>query len=151
MKMWRLLFPVLLLGLVLFFDPATAQAAKRITMHNKTGNTIDAVLVVRTYNGWRVHGWYAIAPYSYRTVNFTEAGGETFGAYATTRNANTTWGGQNTNGPAVTIVSNRMNHDVRQQPYGNNQRRVKVLMKQGNQITFNPPQGYQQPRNTGWW
>jgi len=154
MKMWRLLFPALILGLVLLFEPATAQAAKRITLQNASGYPIDVTLVVQTYNGWRVIGWYTVAAYSYKNVNFNDAGGQTFGYYAKIRSgANAVWAGKD-NAPTITVVSNRMNHDVRQQPYGNNQRRVKVRMVNGNSIrlTYNPPQQQQQQfRNTGWW
>ena len=150
MKMWRLLVPALILGLTLFLEPATAQAAKRITMQNNSGRTIDVALVVQTSNGWRVRGWYAVAPYSYKTMNFDEAGGQAFGCYAEMRGSSTKWAGNN-NAPVVTIVSNRMNHGVRQTPYGNNPKQVRVIMHQGNHVSFNPPQQQQQQRNTGWW
>ena len=147
--MWRLLFPVLLLGLVLLFEPATAQAAKRITLQNDTGYTASAVVVVQTNNGWRVHGWYRIAPYSYRTINFSTAGGRQFGFYAYVPNTRLLWSGKN-NDPTITVVNNAMNHDVRQAPYGNNQRRVKVRMVNGNSYRFYQA-AQQQQRQTGWW
>jgi hypothetical protein len=155
MKLLRLASSVLCLaliaGLALLFEPATAQAAKRISIQNASGYPIDVVLVTQTYNGWRVRGWYAIAAYSYRNINFNDAGGQAFGYYAKMRGANAVWQGGN-NDPAITIVSNSMNHDVRQQPNGNNQRRVRVRVKQGNSIklTYNAPQ-QQQYRQSGWW
>lgn len=151
--MSSLMLPVLVLGLALFFEPTAAQAAKRITLQNATPYPIDTVLVVQTYNGWRVRGWYSVAAYSYRHVNINDAGGAAFGYYAKFRSGpNATWAGKN-NEPTIAIVSSAMNHDVRQQPYGNNQRRVKVRMRQGESVkfTYNAMPQQQQYRNTGWW
>jgi uncharacterized membrane protein len=159
MKMSRfisgLLLSALILGLTLLFEPGAAQAAKRISLENASGYPINVALVVQTYNGWRVHGWYTVAPYSYRHVTFNDAGGNTFGYYANIRGAGQIqWAGKG-NEPTITVVTNAMNHDVRQQPYGSNQRRVKVRMKQGNSVkfTYTPPQQQQQQfRQTGgWW
>jgi len=157
MKMWRfiagLLFPALLLGLVVLFDPAEVQAVQRITMHNKTRYPIDVALVVKTYNGWRVRGWQKIAPYSYKNVTYNDATGSGFRYYAESRLGKHKYEGTG-NAPVITIALDRsMNHDARQQPYGSDLRRVRVRTMQGNSVTFLPPQGYQQQqsRNTGWW
>ena len=150
MKMSRLLLPALLLGLALLFEPAAAQAAKRITVQNSSAYPIDTTVVVRTNSGWRVLGWYTVAPYSYRHLNFNNAGGQYFGYYAEIRRGpKASWGGKG-NAPTIAVVGNAMNHDVRQQPYGRNLRRVKVRMVNGNNIhyTYKAPQ---QQRTTGWW
>ena len=145
-----LLLPAFILGLVLFFAPATAQAAKRITLQNASGSKIWVALVLQTYNGWRVRGWYEVAPYSYKNVNFDEAGGQTFGVYAYAGNNGPVWSGKN-NDPTITIAQAKMNHDVRQTPYGPNQRRVKVRMVNGNSYKFYTTGQQQQPRQSGWW
>jgi len=149
MKMWRLLFPVLLLGLVLLFEPAPAQAAKRITLQNAGGSAVWTCVVVQTYNGWRVRGWYKVAPYSYRTLNFNDAGGSAFGVYAYISNG-PRWSGQG-NAPVVAVVDSGMDHNVRQAPYGKNPRRVQVRMVNGNSFKFSYQGQQQQYRQAGWW
>jgi uncharacterized membrane protein len=149
--MLRIFFPALVLGLALTLTPINAQASKRITLQNASGVPISVALIVQTYNGWRVRGWYTVQPYSYRNVNFNDAGGEYFGYYANMRgNGKVQWAGKG-NAPTIAVVGNSMNHNVRTQPYGNNPRYVKARMVRGNSVkfTYNAPQ--QQRRNTGWW
>ena len=151
MNMSKLWLPALLLGLVLLFEPAAARAAKQFTLQNSTGYPIDTVLVVQTYNGWRVIGWYTIQAYSYKNVTINEAQGQQFGYYGRIRSGgNAVWAGGG-NEPTITIVNGRMNHDVRQQPYGNQQRRVKVRMRQGNSVRFTLSGSPQQKQTSGWW
>ena len=145
----RLLLPILVLGLALLCEPAPAAAAKRITLQNATGYPIDTVLVVQTRNGWRVRGWYRIAPYSYRNINYNDAGGQAFAYYARHIGPGGAWQGKG-NDPTIAIVNNAMNHSARQQPHGNNLRHVKVRIKQGNSVKFTSSSP-QQRRNTGWW
>ena len=137
MKMSRfiagLLFPALLLGLVLLFEPATAQA-KQYFLQNKTGSRITVTLVVPTSRGWYVQGWYSIAPYSYKSVTIGHAGGNYFAFYAHDSRG-TVWRGSG-NAPTIPIVSNAMGYYVGQKPYGNNFRYVKLRVKSGYSVTF---------------
>jgi len=129
-----LLASALIMGLALAHEPTEAQAARQITMQNKARYPISVALLIPSSRGWRVHGWYKVAPYSYKTVRFDAGVENWFGFYAKAQNI--AWYGKGRE-PTITVVSNAMNHEFRQTPYGSNQRRVKVRIQRGNSVAFN--------------
>ena len=140
MKMWRfiagLMLPALLLGLVVLFEPAEAQA-KRYTLQNATGYPLKVALLVPSPMGWYVHGWYNVQPYSYRRISH-QGGGSTFGIYGIVAGRqNLAWQGTSANSPQIAIVDNRMEHSFRdKRPSGSNRRLVKALMVRGDSYVF---------------
>lgn len=143
---------LLALALCAALLPTTsAEAAKRILLENASSRRISAAVVVQTYNGWRVIGWYTVPAWSYKRLNLNHASGPHFGVYA--HSGNIQWAGRS-NHPVVAVVDNRMNHGVRQQPYGRNPRLVRVRMMNGNGMRFTW-NGDRQPQMSrqggGWW
>ena len=145
MKMSRfiagLLFPALLLGLVVLFEPAEAQAEKVYYLHNNTRYKIHVALLVPGKSGqWFVDGWQNIAPNSYKRVklNYAHPTGTRFGVYAYASNAprDAVWAG-GSNAPTITVISQGFQYDRRYSaPGGTNRRNVKVRMVQGNSYKF---------------
>jgi len=147
MKSLKLLLAALALSSALLLPAANAEA-KQFRLENASPLRVTVALVMPTNNGWKVRGWWTLAPYSYKTVNYADAGGSQFGYYAFSGKVR--WGGKS-NAPQVIVVDNAMNHDVRRQPNGKNPHRVQVLMKQGNAVKFTAPQQQQRRQNSGWW
>lgn len=149
MRLWKLLLAVLVATLALSALPAQSEA-KTFVIDNHYGRKVSVVFVVPTQNGWRVRGWTNVEPYSRKQVTYPEAGGNVFAYYA--ESGSLRWQGKS-NDPYIYIVNNRMNHSVRQQPYGNNPKVVRVRKAQGYYLKLTgPPQQRQQQRqqNSFW-
>jgi uncharacterized membrane protein len=146
--MLNLLMKTLTACLALMLAAGNAEA-KKFRLENASGYGVAAALVMPTNRGWVVRGWFTLPPYSYKTLNFRDAGGRYFGYYARTRNGNVQWRGSGRE-PNIAIVDNAMNHFAGRVPRGHNARRVKVRIKAGNVVRFtvNAPR---QRRNSGWW
>lgn len=148
MRLWKLLLAAFVVILALSVLPSQSEA-KTFTVDNHYGRKVSLTLVVPTQSGWRVIGWYTIEPYSRKTFNIPQAGGNAFAYYA--YSGNVRWAG-NQNSPRIAVVSQRMNHGVRQQPYGSNLRAVYVRTSQGNYLKLTgPPQQRQQQRMNSFW
>lgn len=151
MEKLKRLISVLLFCSALLLPALSAEAAKQIVLNNSSSRKLSATIVVHTVSGWRVIGWYTIAPWSYKRLNFSDVDGQYFGVYA--HSGNLQWSGKN-NQPAIAIVNNRMNHGVREQPYGNNPRMVRVRIVNGSSFKFTwqgDQQQMSQQQMGGWW